>query len=212
MFVGIDLGQRRVHVVGLNEKLALVAAHVIDVDEMESLEPLLQQAQVVAIDAPEALSTGPHSDDVALGNKFRSARCAEVSLGREHAVWVPWVTPTADQPLPAWMSVGFQVFELVKSRGVRAIEVFPYAGFRTLAGRRIPSKQTAKGLRVRAHLLGESGVRVEALDMWSHDSLDAGLAALVARQASEGHAQRVGCGHDESAIFLPRVVGIPADS
>ena len=83
------------------------------------------------------------------------------------------------------------------------MEVFPYAGFRVLAGGRIPSKQTAAGLRLRAELLRRSGVVSEALEMWSHDSLDAALAAVIAHDVAEGAAVRVGCGHDDSAIYLP---------
>ncbi len=39
--------------------------------------------------------------------------------------------------------------------------------------------------------------------MWSHDSLDALMAALIARDRTEGRAEMVTCGHDESAIWLP---------
>jgi predicted nuclease with RNAse H fold len=101
------------------------------------------------------------------------------------------------------MQVGFDVFDLVKTCGVRAIEVFPHAGFRILAGGRIESKLTAVGLRSRVELLQQAGLRIEALEMWSHDSLDAALAALIAYQAGRGTAVRVGCGHDASAIYLP---------
>lgn len=207
LYVGIDLGQRRVHVVALDAGLRLATATVVDVAEIETLRDQLEQAEVVAIDAPAALSTAPHASDETLSPKFRSARCAEIALGREHAIWVPWVTPTADLPLPSWMDVGFRVFELAKASGAQAVEVFPHAGFRTLAGGKVPSKQTAEGLRVRAKLLQKGGVAVDALEMWSHDSLDAALAALVARDVARGTAVRVGCGHDASAIWLPAAVG-----
>ncbi|HEV2756769.1 MAG TPA: DUF429 domain-containing protein [Actinomycetota bacterium] len=207
MFVGIDLGQRRVHVVALDEQLRLQTATVVDVADLESLRSCLKDAEVVAIDAPEALSTAPHAYDESLSRKFRSARCAEIALGREHRIWVPWVTPTIDQVLPLWMDVGFQVFDLTRSCDAEAVEVFPHAGFRVLAGSRIPSKLSAGGLRVRAELLRERGVVIEALEMWSHDSLDAALAALIARDVAQSRATRVGCGHDASAIHLPAAIG-----
>lgn len=98
------------------------------------------------------------------------------------------------------MRIGFDVFQLTKSSGVQAIEVFPHTGFRILRGGRIPSKQTAEGLRLRAELLRKRGVAIDALEMWSHDSLDALLAAAVAYDVGHGTGLRVGCGHDGSAI------------
>ncbi|HEX2058068.1 MAG TPA: DUF429 domain-containing protein [Actinomycetota bacterium] len=203
MFVGVDLGQRRVHVVSLDEGLQLAAATVVDVSDLERLREDFDRAEVVAIDAPEALSTGPHTGDESLGRKFRSGRCAEIALGREHGIWVPWVTPRAGETLAGWMKVGFEVFAFARACGTRAVEVFPHAGFRVLAGGGIPSKLTAEGLRRRAELLRDNGVDVATLEMWSHDSLDAALAALVARQVTAGSALRAGCGHDSSAIWLP---------
>lgn len=203
MFVGIDLGQRRVHLVALDGSLSVGAAKVVDVEQLQSLRKVLESAYVVAIDAPEALCTSPHAADESLSPKFQSARCAEVALGREHSIWVPWVTPTIDKPLPPWMDVGFRVFELARASGAQVVEVFPHAGFRILAGDRVPSKQTAEGLRVRAELLQRRGVAIHALEMWSHDSLDALLAAVVAYDVGQGTAVRVGCGHDASAIWLP---------
>jgi predicted nuclease with RNAse H fold len=41
------------------------------------------------------------------------------------------------------------------------------------------------------------------LEMWSHDGLDALLAALTAARCAEGVAVEVTCGHDGSAIWLP---------
>lgn len=101
------------------------------------------------------------------------------------------------------MKVGFEVFARARETGARAVEVFPHAGFRTLAGAKIPSKLTAAGLLARAELLRRAGVSVEGLDMSSHDSRDACLAALIARQVGTGVADRVSCGHDGSAIWLP---------
>lgn len=208
MFVGIDLGSHRIHVVALNDSLGLANAWVMDVADIEGLPLMLTGARVVAIDAPESLSTAPHADDGTLSRKFRSARCAEIALGRERAIWVPWVTPTKDQPCPGWMKVGFQVFELARRVCDRVIEVFPHAGFRTLAGGKVPSKQTAAGLVARAQLLEKAGVKIEGLEMWSHDSLDACLAALIGQQADAGMAETVTCAHDGSAMWLPRPASI----
>jgi hypothetical protein len=39
--------------------------------------------------------------------------------------------------------------------------------------------------------------------MWSHDGLDALVAALIALRKADGTGLEVTCGHDSSAIWLP---------
>ncbi len=210
--MGIDLGQHLLHIVALDGSLDLTKVEVVDAADSDGLALLLSAAHVVAIDAPERLSTAPHSDEEGLSPKFRTARCAEIALGREKRIWVPWVTPTSEQPCPGWMEVGFRVFEIARRCSSNVIEVFPYAGFRTLAGSRMPSKLTAAGLLTRSELLVTAGVKIEDPEMWSHDSLDACLAALVAQQFDGGIADAIGCGHDGSAIWLPPLLGRQSSS
>lgn len=203
LLVGIDLGQRRIHVVCLDDALALSDAWVVDADDVDGLSLMVGGARVIAIDSPEALSTAPHHDDESLSPKFRDARCAEIALGRDRGIWVPWVTPTTEAASPGWMHVGFQVFSIARRSAGRVIEVFPHAGFRTLAGARVPSKLTAAGSLARSELLARAGVTIKGLEMWSHDGLDACLAAVIARQADRGVAEPVSCDHDGSRIWLP---------
>lgn len=180
---------------------------MLDVSDLEGLPLVLSRSEVVAIDAPERVSGTPHAGDESLAPKFRVARCAEIALGRGHGIWVPWVTPAAEAVCPGWMRVGFKVFELARRPGRRVVEVYPYAAFRTLAGGAIPSKSTANGVFARAQLLQQVGVVADGLEMWSHDSLDACVAAVVARHVADGTAEAVGCGHDDSFIWLPRSAG-----
>jgi len=56
--------------------------------------------------------------------------------------------------------------------------------------------------RARAQFLSAASVDVPDLVMWSHDGLDALLAAAIASDVSTGRAVRVTCGHDDSAIWL----------
>lgn len=123
MYIGIDLGQRRIHLMGLDDQLRLAQATVRDVAELESLTDALGRADVVAIDAPEALSTPPHAGEETLPPKFRSARSAEIALGREHAIWVPWVTPTID--LPPWMQVEMSAVRSVPGGAATSAEINP---------------------------------------------------------------------------------------
>jgi hypothetical protein len=80
--------------------------------------------------------------------------------------------------------------------------VYPHAAFRVLAGRRrLPSKLTPEGVNARVEILRAAGVDGGAfVSMWSHDALDATVAAVV---VADPQAVAVTCGHDGSAIWLP---------
>src|SRR6266540_7004124 len=95
----------------------------------------------------------PHRDDATLSPKFRAGRCAEIALGRDHRCWVPWVAP-AIEPENGWMRTGLDLFEALAGACIETIEVFPYAGYRALAGKaRLPKKQAVAGVRARVQLL-----------------------------------------------------------
>ena len=61
------------------------------------------------------------------------------------------------------------------------------------------------GRRERAVILAAERVAAPSMDVWTHDALDATMAALLALRAGDGTAVPVGCGHDGSAIWVPRV-------
>ena len=195
MFVGIDVGARRLDAAAVNLDGGVINLAVFDASEPWAAAAWCRGADMVAIDAPQALSAAPHAHDVSLAPKFRSARCAEIDLGRRHRLWVPWPTPIPDAPVPGWMAAGFALFGALPA----AIEVFPYAAFRVLARSRLARKQTPAGRVARARLLGL------ALDRHSHHVLDAVVAARTARDHALGSAVAATCGHDGSAIWLPAV-------
>jgi Protein of unknown function (DUF429) len=132
------------------------------------------------------------------------ARCAEIALGRNHGIWVPWTSPIGP-PVPGWIATGLELYSaLAKRVPSEPIEVFPYAGFRVLTHpSRLSKKTSVAGTRQRVDALRARGLRVDQLELWSHDSLDAALAAIIALQRHDGSALRVTCGHDDSAIWLP---------
>ena len=188
--IGIDVGAAKLHAVALPLDVRVFG-------DVAALAAWARGAGAIAVDAPAQLSTRPHAGDEALAPKFRAARCGEVALGREHGYWVPWVGPS-EPPDGGWLAVGLAVFEALPG----AVEAYPYAGFRELAaGAALARKQTRAGREQRASLLRAAGVPAEA--SWSHDVLDAALCAVVARDHAAGRARRVGCGHDDSAIWLP---------
>jgi predicted nuclease with RNAse H fold len=204
--IGIDVGADRLHCVGLDERCSLVGRRVIAADDLAPLTSWAATAEVVAVDAPAQLSTAPHGTEESLSPKFRSARCAEIALGLDHGIWVPWTSPTGP-PVPGWIATGLAVFDALRATiPGELIEVFPYGGFRVLTRpKRLAKKTSVAGLRQRIEALRAAGLRAtDDLALWSHDSIDAALAAIVALQHRNGSAVPATCGHDDSAIWLPR--------
>jgi predicted nuclease with RNAse H fold len=197
------------HVVWLDPSGRLSDSDVFDGEDVETLAERCASALAVAVDAPDRPSTGAHADDTQVGKKFRTGRCAEVSLGRQKGHWVPWTTPP--EPVPVgWISVGIAVHKTLSEQGQRVIEVYPHAAFRELArSESLPKKTTRAGVSRRVEILRAVGIDDPHLEMWSHDSIDAAVAAYVALQAHTGKAERVTCPeqdhkNDGSAIWLPR--------
>ena len=206
MFVGIDVAAAGVHCVALDANGNVIGAWLVGAGEIDRLPELLRGARAVAIDAPAQLSAAPHREDPTMRGKFKLARCAEVALARGYGYWVPWVAP-ADAPEGTWIATGLAVYNRLSETGADLLEVFPYAGFRVLAkGRALPKKTTTAGMRARIKLLAERGIGEPNLAVWSHDGLDALLAAVVAMDFDADRAQRAACSHpgaDGSAIWLP---------
>ena len=76
--VGIDVGARSLHCVALDSDGRVAFARVLPAFEAMGLAEGVAGAEVVAVDAPAAPSTLPHSADASLSPKFRAARCAEI--------------------------------------------------------------------------------------------------------------------------------------
>lgn len=211
VYAGIDIGSVDIHWVGIDYNRGVLSAGLHEAGDLGDLVDWCVErcrgAVVVCVDAPDRLSTNAHTGDEGepqLSRKFRSARCAEVALGREYKCWVPWVTPISRADCPPWMLVGFAVFEALSAAGIDAIETYPHAGFRELASRkRLPAKSKVAGRSARAALLESAGLRVGCLSMWTDHALDACLAALVALEHAQGIARGAGCGHDGSVIWMP---------
>jgi predicted nuclease with RNAse H fold len=204
-FVGVDVGARALHAVAVDGSCAVLDAAIFDACHLDALAAWAADATVVAIDAPDGPSIGAHASDPSVAPKFRVGRCGEVALGRQRGYWVSWATPRDPAP-GSWIDVGIRAHAALPA----TIEVFPHAGFRELAGGApLTRKTTAAGRRARAGLLRAAGLSARDMESWSHDTLDAALAAVVALDRGMNRAQRVGCaegepcGQDGSAIWLP---------
>jgi predicted nuclease with RNAse H fold len=201
---GLDVGAKRVNGVVIDSSNSVVEARLLPTGRLEYVTDWAAEHDAIAIDSPDALSTGPHSDDSGLAPKFRTGRCAEIGLARNHHIYVPWVTPMTVDALASWMKVGMAIFARLRADGHAPIEVYPHAAFRVLAaGGKLHSKQTAQGLTQRIALMKSRGCGGAWIEMWSHDGLDALVAALVAADNLAGKAEPASCGHDGSAIWLP---------
>jgi predicted nuclease with RNAse H fold len=201
VYGGIDLGADRIQCVALDDERQVAGAWLFTADELDGLVAALESVRAVGVDAPAQLSALPHRGDARLPPKFQVARCAEIALGRQYGYWVPWVAP-AESP-EGWIATGLLVYEALADAGLRTVEVFPYAGFRALDPlTRLPKKTSIEGLRERIDRLEKVGVQATDIAAWSHDGLDALLAAVIARDAVHGTGRRVTCGHDDSAIWL----------
>src|SRR5262249_16394512 len=100
-----------------------------------------------------------------------------------------------------------------EARGPRPGRGFPDAAFRRLAGQLRPCPKRGRGVgsEEKARLSGEVGVKTAGIELSSTHGIDALVSAVLARMALTGTAIPTSCGHDRSAIWIPKapVTGIP---
>lgn len=211
--VGVDLGATDLWVVGLDDEQvpAVVFAEHLRGEMFRDFAELIERAQTVAIDAPEALSQASHDGDERLARKFQRARCSEVAL-RRRGIAVPFATPTEGEPLPSWMATGFLAWQTAKGTVPVVVETYPHGIFWRLAGRPLTGKQRDEGRAARRAVLSAHVQLPAGIDFWPHDALDALACAFLARALERGEAEKISCEedrawniHDGSSMWLPRV-------
>ena len=163
------------------------------------------RAKVVAIDSPLFLPKGLHCLDEGCpcpscrewtGEK----RVAERELFRQ-GISLYWTTRKAFIKPMIHRAMALQ--RTLEARGVRVVEVYPYASKARLWGKGMPKKTTLAGrqwlcerlARVVPGLAGHEG-------RLGHDQLDAIVAAYTAYLYDRGLAEGVG-DPDEGLIYLP---------
>ena len=104
------------------------------------------------------------------------------------------------------MRVGFAAWATCRAAGREPLEVYPAGAFRVLAGTRVPSKATPEGLAARRQLLATEITPPPGFAMWSHDGVDAAVAAVTAAHRARGDATGYGhaaAGCDPTAVWMP---------
>ncbi len=211
--VGIDVASDAAWLVALDADLALprvIGADLIAPVAGSAIERFCRGAAIVAVDAPSGYSELPHLEDERLAPKFRRACCGEVALHRS-GISVPWVSPSRDETPAGWVTTGVEIWSMLRAIEIPAIETYPHGVIWRLAGRPLNHKSRPTGHLARLELLRRHVAVPSAAELWSHDSLDALAAALVAALALSGEAYGLSCAndtgwvvHDGSSIWLPR--------
>jgi len=167
---------------------------------------------------PGGLSEGCHLGDDRLAPKFRGARCSEVAL-RRAGIAVPFVTPQRVSEVPAWMTVGFSVWEIATEVSAGVVETYPHGIFWRLAGRQLFHKQRAEGRDARIATLRQHLELPADVERWGHDAIDALACAWLAWCVNRGGAVEISCTadldwplHDGSSLWLPIANADPARS
>jgi hypothetical protein len=188
-------------------------------DLLEWIDRLSPRPLVIAVDAPQGynrrlLSRGdrPH----------RSRVCDYELLRRRIGVYqVPSRAEAADPSrLATWIGVGLDLHAKLRRRGYEppsdgslpgalgqppaVLEVYPYASFLALAGRRLTRKTTREGLRLRVAALRHQNVQWDrdGGEYYDHDSLDSLAAGLTGWRFLQGAAFAFG-DEREGLIWLP---------
>ena len=177
-----------------------------DVEIMSLSERWLPK--VVAVDSPLFLPKGldcldeecPHAScHEWTGEK----RVAEQDLFRQ-GICLYWTTPKTF--IKDMICRSMRLRRALEAKGVRVIEVYPYASKVRLFERPIPKKTTLAGrLWLRERLETVVSGLAEHPPRLGHDQLDAIVAAYTAYLHGRGLAEHVG-DPDEGLIWVPRAV------
>lgn len=176
LYVGVDpaSGNKDFTYAALDESLNPV---VLDDADMEDMLAFLDRegAVVVAINAPARVNCGLVKEKLEAeshkpGHAFRGIdiRLAEHEL-RERGIPVTG-TPSREEYCPAWMRVGFTLYQKLSEIGFRSygtdganhqfLETHPYACFCVLTDGSLFPKPTLEGRLQRQLILNEKGLRI----------------------------------------------------
>jgi len=199
-YIGIDLTDPRSRdgepkpcdVAVLNPQLSCQFSQWNYSEQGDSIIPeiALGRSFILSIDGPQGLT----------GNKDAGSRQSELSVQRSVGIGIPghamYELPSNGTPFAGFISGSVKLFyrlvtsgsrfrllgmEGVSQRDANLIEVYPGAGWRSIAGtEKLPRKDTLKGRGARRILLETQGVMFAEGKPPSTDQLDAAMAAWTA--------------------------------
>jgi predicted nuclease with RNAse H fold len=206
-FVGIDLTSspnRPSACVGLDKELNLAFTKLVTFDSeifdlAETYSP-----NVIAIDAPLALSQGLcclEESCACQRERPEKGRDCERRLAK---LGMPCYFTTKRSIIKKMAYRGIGLRKMLEHQGPRVIEVYPYASKICLWGKPIPKKSRPEGLDFLRHrLAGLLPLLAPHVAGLNHDLCDAAIAAHTAYLAWTGEAEPVGDSAD-GLIWVPK--------
>ncbi len=184
LVLGVDVGAHALDVVALGPRQVPLVAHAASLREFAALLDELRPA-LVAVDAPARRARRGPSRACERELNDMGIRC--------------FYTPArlSDIPFYDWVRHGFRVYETVRARRIRTVEVFPHASAVVLA-RRLARGESKGAFRRR--VLRDHDVDVKLLR--TQDQVDAALAAITGLRKLAGRAHPIGTTAD-GQIWLP---------
>ena len=210
-FIGIDLTsstKRPTAFVALDDELHLVYYNLLssDADIIGAIERC--RAEIVAIDSPIGLPQGLCCLEESCSCQPLSpakGRICERELSRRG---IPCYYTTKRSIIKDMVYRAIGLKREIGVRGVKVIEVYPYAAKVALFGRPIPSKMTPAGISfLRERLAQLVPQLLSHLPRFNHDLCDALVAAYTAFLYGKGQVEVLG-NDDEGVICVPALKGL----
>ncbi len=215
LFVGVDpsgsaMRPSGICIINRSKKVSLLGRWNTFKDIEKLLLPFREKICSIGIDGP---LQPPHELDRCCFTR-QSDHCSHKQTGKYKGRYCEYLLikkgyrcflTSKDSFVKTWVSRCFRLNEILTALGFRTIEVFPYAA-RKILFPDLPGKKYQRSFRQQLQkCLSEKGYILPEPDfIYSHDELDAVLAAVTSRLHFLGQAELVGDERD-GYIVIPRL-------